>query len=379
MTPLLELDPPQPTFAVRPATPCLLMRLDLVEEAWRRFERAFPHAGIHYAVKANPAPEIIAKLAALRAKFDVASPAEVDLCLAAGASPGDLSYGNTVKRSADIAHAWRCGVRLFVFDCEEELRKIAAHAPGSRVSCRLAVGSAGSSWPLARKFGCSPAAAEAMLAEAVELGLLPWGVAFHVGSQQRDPSQWEAPIAQTAALFHRMRARGVHLAMINLGGGFPARYREPAPDLDVYGARIRGALDRHMSPFAPHVMLEPGRGLVADAGVLVTEVVLVSRRDGGPRWVYVDVGKFGGLAETMDECIQYRIRAAGFEHAPAGPAILAGPTCDSADILYEKTPYELPLSLREGDRLEVLSAGAYTASYASVGFNGFAPLPTYFE
>ena len=123
-------------------------------------------------------------------------------------------------------------------------------------------------------------------------------------------------------------------------------------------------------------MAEPGRSLVADAGVLETEVVLVSQRD-GVRWVYLDVGLFSGLVEAYGESIRYRIEVHRDGRPLAGPdgeIVLAGPTCDSLDILYERHRYRLPLDLRPGDRLRFLSAGAYTASYSSVGFNGFAPL-----
>ena len=125
-------------------------------------------------------------------------------------------------------------------------------------------------------------------------------------------------------------------------------------------------------------MIEPGRYLVADAGVLRTEVVLVSRRSDldHPRWVYLDCGRFGGLAETMDEAIRYRLRTP-HDGTATGPVALAGPTCDSADVLYEKNDYQLPLALAEGDLVDILSAGAYTTTYSSVGFNGFAPLADY--
>jgi ornithine decarboxylase len=124
-------------------------------------------------------------------------------------------------------------------------------------------------------------------------------------------------------------------------------------------------------------MIEPGRFLVADAGVIQSEVILIAHksRQDLRRWVYLDIGKFGGLAETMDECIKYRLRTD--RSGPMGSVILAGPTCDSADVLYEKSSYALPLDLAIGDRIEILSAGAYTSSYASVGFNGFPPLRTY--
>jgi ornithine decarboxylase len=355
------------------------MDLGKVAASYQALQTHFPTAAIHYAVKANPAPEVVRQLVTIGSRFDVASPSEIDLCLAAGALPEDLSYGNTIKRSRDIAYAFQRGLRLFAFDCEEELEKLAAHAPGADVFCRIAVSSEGACWPLGRKFGCSTALAERLLESCPRRGLNPCGVSFHVGSQQTDPSRWGAPIAETAGLFGRLARRGIRLTTVNLGGGFPARYNAPAPELAAYRDAIRQALDKHLSPWNPRPLLEPGRGLVGDAGAIVTEVILVSRRDPERRWVYLDAGKFGGLAETMDECIQYRIRARGAQPgAPQGPVILAGPTCDSADVLYEKTVYQLPLDLGEGDQLEILSAGAYTSSYSSVGFNGFSPLPVYF-
>jgi ornithine decarboxylase len=144
-----------------------------------------------------------------------------------------------------------------------------------------------------------------------------------------------------------------------------------------YAAAVMSALTRHFGGDLPEIIVEPGRSIVGDAGIIQSEVVLISKKgyDEEKRWVYLDVGKFTGLAETMDESIKYRIKAPG--GGAVGPTVIAGPTCDSADILYEKTEYQLPLDLKVGDKVEILSTGAYTSSYSSVGFNGFAPLKTY--
>jgi ornithine decarboxylase len=168
------------------------------------------------------------------------------------------------------------------------------------------------------------------------------------------------------------------LRMINIGGGFPARYRGPVPAVEHYAQRVMAGITRHFGNRLPEIIVEPGRSLVGDAGIIQSEVVLIAQKGGGDkrRWVYLDVGKFNGLAETIDESIKYRIETPG-RGGPSGPVVLAGPTCDSADILYERTPYRLPLALAVGDKIEIQSAGAYTASYASVGFNGFAPIRTY--
>jgi len=142
---------------------------------------------------------------------------------------------------------------------------------------------------------------------------------------------------------------------------------------------INRAVERHFGNRMPQLIIEPGRGMTGDAGVIQTEVVLISEKGYGEtrRWVFLDIGKFGGLAETMDESIQYRIRTR-HDGTETGPVILAGPTCDSADVLYDKADYRLPLALRIGDKIEIHATGAYTTSYSAVGFNGFPPLQEHY-
>jgi ornithine decarboxylase len=361
----------------QPATPCLVMDLEVIADNYRRLRAAVPRAGIYYAVKANPAPEIMDLLAKLGSSFDAASLNEIDLVLATGAGAERISYGNTIKKKADIAAAFQRGVRLYAFDSDAELGKIADAAPGSRVFCRILTSGANADWPLSRKFGCDVAMAKRLLVEAAKRGAVPYGVSFHVGSQQRDPSQWDTAVAEAARLFRDCEEQGVSLSVLNIGGGFPTRYRRTIPGTTAYGAAIEGSLHRHFGNRIPDIIVEPGRQMVGSAGIIQTEVVLISQKSDGDkkRWVYLDIGKFGGLAETMDEAIQYPITSTR-TGAPV-PVVLAGPTCDSADILYEKADYRLPEDLAIGDKLEIRAAGAYTATYASVGFNGFAPLKTY--
>ena len=360
-----------------PETPCLVVDLEVIAEAYDLLSRYLSLASIYYAVKANPAPEIVAMLAKKGSNFDVASPAEIELCLGRGAAAERLSFGNTIKKERDIAFAYDKGVRLFAFDSEAELLKLARTAPGARVFCRILVSCAGADWPLSRKFGCTPEMAVALLRRARELGLDPYGVSFHVGSQQTDLGQWDGAIGAAARMFTALAETDIELRMVNIGGGFPARYRGEVAGVARYAQAVTDALTRHFGNDLPQIIVEPGRSLVGDAGVIQSEVVLISDKgDGERRWVYLDVGKFNGLAETMGESIKYRIAARG-RGGPKGPVILAGPTCDSADILYENTEYKLPLQLEIGDKVEILAAGAYTASYASVGFNGFPPLRTY--
>jgi ornithine decarboxylase len=361
-----------------PETPCLVVDLDTIVEAYDKLRRHLPLARVYYAVKANPAPAIVAMLEGKGAHFDVASRGEIELCLDNGVGAERLSFGNTIKKEKDIAFAYRAGLRLFAFDGVHELEKLARAAPGSRVFCRILVDCRGAEWPLSRKFGCAPDMALDLLRRAREVGLDPYGVSFHVGSQQTDLGQWESAVGAASRMFSLLAEADIELRMINIGGGFPAHYTGEVPAIEQYAQAVMAAVTRHFGNHLPEIIVEPGRSLVGDAGVIHSEVVLISEKGGGDdrRWVYLDVGKFNGLAETMDESIKYRIATPG-RGGQSGPVILAGPTCDSADILYEKTDYRLPLGLEIGDKVAILAAGAYTASYASVGFNGFAPIRTY--
>lgn len=360
-----------------PQTPCLVVDLATVRSRYRQLRAALPDARICYAVKANPAPEVVGELVDLGSAFDVASPGEIDLCLAKGADPASISYGNTIKKPRDIARAHEQGVRLFATDSPADLAAIAECAPGASVFCRVLVDNEGSRTPFGRKFGCSPETAAHLLIRAAELGLDPYGVSFHIGSQQLDPGAWEHGIDAAGRVFDDCARAGVSLRMVDLGGGLPAAYTETAPGTDDYVRVIEQSLERTFGPDRPELLIEPGRYIAGDSGVLRSEVVLVAEAgDGEGRWVYLDIGRYNGLAETEGEAIAYRLRTAR-DGDPTGPVVIAGPTCDGDDVLYQRTRYELPVTLRSGDWVDLLSAGAYTASYSSVGFNGFTPLPTY--
>jgi ornithine decarboxylase len=358
--------------------PCLVVDLEVVRENYLAFAKALPDTRVYYAVKANPAPEVLSLLAQLGSCFDTASVAEIEMVLAAGASAERISYGNTIKKERDIARAHALGVSLYAVDCEAEVEKVARAAPGSRVFCRILCDCVGAEWPLSRKFGCDPEMAVAVLERAKQLGLIPHGISFHVGSQQKNVKSWDRALASAAAVFRACAERGMALSMVNLGGGFPTRYLKEVPTVRTYGNAIFRALRKHFGNAIPETIVEPGRGMVGNAGIIEAEVVLVSKKSAAEevRWVYLDIGKFGGLAETMDESIRYPIRTPHDDDRLA-PCVLAGPTCDSADVLYEKDPYSLPVSLEIGDKLLIEGTGAYTATYSAVAFNGFAPLKTY--
>lgn len=354
--------------------PTLVISRDRVGAQYDAVQAGLGPARIHYAVKANPAPELIRLLVRKGSGFDAASRQEIELCLSQGARPADVSFGNTIKRASDIAFAFSAGVTLFAADSAAELEKIAMHAPGARVYLRLIVENSMADWPLSRKFGCAPALLPALLDHAADVGLQPYGLSFHVGSQTREAAFWIPVLDQVAPLWHAARAAGHDLQLLNIEGGFPAFYGQRVQVPRAYAAAVMTAVRARFGA-VPQIMAELGRGMVAEAGHIVAEVLLVSKKSGDDlhRWVYLDIGRFSGLAETEGEAIRYQFltRHDGRE---TGPCVLAGPSCDSADILYEKRPVQLPLALRDGDRIVIRNCGAYTSSYASVGFNGFPPL-----
>lgn len=366
-------------FADTKETPFVVVNTSIIEEQYQELEENFPYATIYYAVKANPEYEVLSVLKEKGSNFDIASVYELEKVLSLNVSVDRISYGNTIKKRKDIRYFYDKGVRLFATDSEADLRNIAECAPGSKVYVRiLTEGSETADWPLSRKFGCQNDMAMDLLILARELGLDPYGVSFHVGSQQRDIGAWDSAIAKVSNIFERLKLESnITLKMINMGGGFPAHYTTRINDLPAYASEITRFLHEDFGDELPEVILEPGRSLVANAGILVSEIVLISRKDNMAlnRWIYTDVGKFSGLIETLDESIKYAIHTE--KTGELEGAIMAGPTCDSADIMYEKFKPKLPLNLEIGDRLYWLSAGAYTSTYSAIEFNGFPPLKTY--
>ncbi len=370
-------------FADTKETPFLVVDLEIIKQKYEEITTCFPMAKVHYALKANPARPVIELLRDLGSNFDVASIYELDKVLATGVEADRISYGNTIKKATHIKYAYDKGIRLFATDSKADLQSIADNAPGSKIFVRILVeGGETAEWPLSRKFGCHPDMAIDLLVQAKLLGLVPYGISFHVGSQQKDIAVWDAALSKVKYMFDWMRLEeGVILKMINMGGGFPANYISEVNPIQVYAEEILRYLHDDHGDEVPEIILEPGRSLVGESGVLVSEVVLISRksRTDLKRWIYVDVGLFQGLIETMGEAIKYPIYTEKMEAGvQEGSVVLAGPTCDSTDIMYENSNYHLPHNLAVGDRLYWMTTGAYTTSYSSVEFNGFPPLKTYF-
>ncbi len=361
-------------FADKLPTPCLVVDIEIIKQKYLELQQSLPEAKIYYAAKANPMDEVIMMLAGLGANFDIASRYELDQMLRLGIEPSRLSYGNTIKKPEDIRYFYERGVRLFATDSEIDLNNLAKNAPNAKVFYRILTEGTGADWPLSRKFGSHPDTIYSLILQGVEMGLEPWGISFHVGSQQRDIGQWDDAVARCKYLFDAVAEEGIELQMINIGGGFPANYVDPTFSVQEYADEIMRFIREDFGDNIPQIILEPGRSLVADAGLIVSQVINIARKSKNNlyQWVFLDVGKFGGLIETIDESIKFPIYFD--KEGLAEEIILAGPTCDSMDILYEHYHYHMPDTVVPGDKVYIFTTGAYTQSYSSVNFNGFPPL-----
>jgi len=356
-------------------TPYLLLDLEQVTRAYRDFTTELPGVDVHYAMKCNPDVRILQRLHQLGGGFEVASVAELQTLVELGVDPRAVLYSNPVKPAAHIAAAARAGVWRFAADSAAELAKLARHASGAGVYARLRTAPGGSTVPSEGKFGVGWREATGLLRAARDAGLRPYGVAFHVGSQMLDPAAWDAAVEHSGRVLRALAADGIRLDMLDLGGGFPARYAGPAetqpPPLADFAAVIAGALRRHL-PYRPaKLAIEPGRALVAEAGVMVATVIGIADRD-GRRWAHLDVGAFNGFMEALESGNRLRFPAGDSRGSDRrGLFHLTGPSCDSQDtIMFD---VELSADLAVDDRVWLATAGAYTTSYASA-FNGF-PVP----
>ena len=353
-------------------TPFLVCDLDTVREHYARLTAALPGVRCFYALKCNSLPELLAAFADLGASFEVASYAELQMLEDLGVDPREVLYSNTVKPASHVARSSAEGLWRYAFDSEGELYKLAQHAPrvgGLRAPAGRRLGQP---LPLSRKFGAEAQEARALMLLARNLGLRPYGVTFHVGSQCTTTSAWRQAIAAVGRLLTQLSGDGITLEMLNLGGGFPARYVEPVPSIDQVAHTIDTAL-HELLPYRPELLaVEPGRYLVAESAVLVGGVLGREVR-AGENWAYLDVGAYNGLMETQQTVNQWRypLWSSRPDHAADQvPFTVTGPSCDSSDTMFYGV--HLPATLDAGDRLYVGSAGAYTLSYAS-SFNGFPP------
>lgn len=355
-------------LASRPQTPCLVLHLPTAVEQLARLRAALP-AGteIHYAVKANDAAPLLRVLASAGCRFEVASLPEIRAALAAGGVADELVLGAPAAPRVTVQAAAALGVATMVVDTAEQLDKLVGLPV--RVAVRVAASGAGAGWPLGRKHGCSPQAAAQLLVRARDLGLTPYGLAVHPGSQQVDVTAWRRAVAGVASALEAAAAAGCEPRWVDLGGGFPVRYARAVPDLEQVCGALTDAV-RELLPADVTLAVEPGRYLAAPAGWLHTEVLLAAAREDGERWVYVDAGVYAGLTESSSPAITLPPVPDG---RAVSPVVLAGPTCDSADIAYDSDRADrlcLPDELADGDRVTFAQAGAYTSAYSAHSFNG---------
>jgi ornithine decarboxylase len=355
----------------QPATPYLLLDPATAVARFQELAASLTGMAVHYAIKANPHPQLLRCLCAAGCGFEAASWAEVRAALRASADPSTILYTNPVKPAHDIARAWKAGVRRFAADSEAELAKLAQHAAGAAVLLRVdteaggAVGDQG-------KFGAPPGDVMDLARMARSLGLVPSGLAFHVGSQMTNPAAWDRPIRQCAQIMSSLIEDGIKLAMLDVGGGFPVRYDADPPPLAEYAAAInRAAADL---PYSVQLVCEPGRAIAAPAGIMVASVIGASWRHGTMR-VTLDVGAFHGVIEALESARQlhFPVSMPTARNRPLVPCILTGPSCDSQDTILDGVWLPTPTA---GDTVLIGNGGAYTTCYSgSSAFNGY-PAPT---
>ena len=345
--------------------PFVILDTAIVRQKARRFRAAMPRVQPHYAIKANPDPRVIKALREERVGCEIASIAELDLLLGHGVPAAEVFYSNPMKSRASISRAAASGVEWFAVDSVDELRRIHEIKADARTYLRISTSNVGSDWPLSGKFGAGAIEARDMVATAAKLGADLAGVTFHVGSQCRNPENWRIGIDKARGVFDAMLKAGLKPRLLDIGGGFPVRHVKPIPSIEVIGEIVNEALK--VFPDDVRIVAEPGRYLVSDAGYFVCRVVGTATR-GGKRWMHWDAGLFGGIIETT-EGLKYKIRSD--RSGPDVPWHVAGPTCDSLDVVLRDEP--LPSDLQEGDFIYIRNGAAYTSSYACE-FNGF-PLP----
>jgi ornithine decarboxylase len=351
-------------------TPFYVLDRNKLRQNCRNFKSAFGDIQVYFSVKANACPDLLKIFSEENINFDVASWGEIEVLLRLGVSPDRMIYSAPTKIPRDIQKAYEVGIRAFAFDSKIEIEKLAKFAPGSRVLTRLAVDNIGSDYPLERKFGASMENCAAWMPYAKQLGLQPWGLTFHVGSQNRRPDSWARAMRQVQPLWQELQSKGFDIQVIDLGGGIPGEYCKEIPALSEIADEINKAR-RELFPPTMRFFLEPGRGLPNNAGFLVTSVINRATR-GDKEWLYLDAGVFQGLDEGRNG-FHYPVLS---EHPDATMRsfVLAGPTCDSSDVIMDNAI--LPENITLGDRVFLLSTGAYTTSMQR--YNGMDFPGTYF-
>jgi len=350
-------------------TPFLVTDLNRITRKVEEFRRHLPMVKMHYAVKANPNPSVLAHLLEHEVSFEIASIQELHALIRIGKDPADVLFSNPIKPDHSIREAYALGVTTFTADSIDEIDKIWDNAPEGKIVIRIAVNNEGSDWPLSHKFGLPPHLQEPLFTRAAERGQKIIGLTFHVGSQCRRPEAWSQALEQAMPVLDLMRRCGHTIELINMGGGFPIQHLRPIPSMAETAAHLVPSLEALREELGPDVRIvaEPGRYLVGDSSVLATKCIGRAERATGI-WLYFDIGAFGGLAETL-EGFDYRLITPR-DSEQSMDCTIAGPSCDSVDVIFRGKA--IP-DLHIGDLVLIENTGAYTSAYAST-FNGF-PLP----
>jgi ornithine decarboxylase len=340
-------------------SPLLLLDCDVVRRQYKSLQAALPGVGLFYALKPLPHPSVVAELRDLGGCFDVATSGEIRLVKAAGVAPDRCIHTHPIKTDAEIRAALRFGIRTFVVDNPDELRKFRRHRARASVLLRLSFRDPTAVVDLSRKFGCEPAAVVAMLELARSLGVTVRGLSFHVGSQVAEPKKYVEAIGVCAELIEQASASGLaDLDLLDIGGGFPIAYGGRMPPIRDFCRPIRQALKK--LPRHVRVIAEPGRFIAGPSGTSIATVVGRAQRE-GRWWYYLDDGLYGSYNGQLYDHALYPIDVPGGK-GPTHPSVLAGPTCDSIDVVREDIP--LP-ELQIGDLVVGRMMGAYTACSAT--------------
>ncbi|NWF75297.1 MAG: type III PLP-dependent enzyme [Nitrospirae bacterium] len=346
-------------------TPYLIIDSEKLKEKVFMIGSSILNSKVFYAVKANPDIEVLRFLNKLKMGFEISSEGELEVLAALKVKPDKIISSNPVKSLKFLKKASMYGIKYFAFDSPEEVDKLVKYIPGCNVYVRLSVPNEGSEWPLSKKFGVELDDALELLKYAKEKKLKPTGITFHVGSQCTNMYNWNIALDKAETLWNMAAKKNIVLRLLNIGGGYPIRYTRDVLSIEAIERNINELIyDRFPQDIDIHI--EPGRAVIGDAGIMVTSVIGKARRGDG-EWLYIDVGVFNGLMESIGG-IKYTYIVETDKNVRGKKSwTIAGPSCDSFDVIDKNVILPEP---NIGNLMLILSGGAYTVSYASE-FNGF--------
>lgn len=346
-------------------TPFLVLSLGQVEYNYKILQQHLPGVKVFYAMKSNPEPSLIKKLAALGSSFDVASDGEIYALSEMGIAPERMVYANPVKTTRGLAAARQVGVRQFTFDSASEIDKIAGVIPGATVLLRIRIDNDASLVDLNKKFGADAGEALGLLCRARERGLDAAGLCFHVGSQNTSAEAYLYALSVSRRIFDAAAHEGIRLRILDIGGGFPI----PTGDLNVNVKALAERIQKQLAIFFPdtEIWTEPGRFISGTTMNLVTRVIGTQVRN-GKQWYFLDEGLYGTFSGILFDHWEYEMETAKTKKSPEIEATFAGPSCDSLDIV-SRDRKTVPLNV--DDLILVPNCGAYSSASATT-FNGFA-------